>query len=73
MKLLVTILMLFGFYCVAEAAVSLGMPDKRTDCSSGTCIDYCNYEDGKMLPGEIRNENCSIKRCHEDFSFSGET
>lgn len=41
-----------------------------SDCSSGHCIDYCNHEAKKLLPGETYSNDCSILKCEEDFSIS---
>jgi len=72
MKLFGIILLMVGFYCIAEAALTRGVPDKVTECKSGTCIDYCNYKGSLILPGESRNEGCSKVECLTDFSTRGE-
>jgi len=73
MKLFGIILFLFGIYCFADAGLWGSRPDKKTDCSSGTCIDYCNYPGANLKPGETHNPgDCSLIHCNSDFSYSGE-
>lgn len=58
--------------CVYGAAASIGFLDstKSQDCSSGTCVEVCQYEGVKLLPGtEINNDGeCRRVKCHQNFS-----
>ncbi|CRL02965.1 CLUMA_CG015885, isoform A [Clunio marinus] len=64
----------FSFFlilCLAsEAMLQLQVFSKKnvTDCSSGTCIDYCELWGEKVLPGKSKVIGCSELSCSKDFS-----
>lgn len=55
-----------------QKAAATGYIDdtKIEDCSSGTCVDVCQFEGLILLPGtEITNDgNCRRVKCNQDFS-----
>lgn len=63
----------FVLLCVVcGASASIGYIDdtRAQDCSSGTCVEVCQYDGLSLLPGtEINNDGlCRRVRCHRDFS-----
>lgn len=54
-------------------SASIGFIDdaKGQDCSSGTCIEVCQFDGLTLLAGtEIDNDgNCRRVRCNQDFSL----
>lgn len=61
------------FLCaIYGVSASIGFIDdtKGQDCSSGTCIEVCQYDGLSLLPGtEINNDgNCRRVRCSQNFS-----
>ncbi|KAL7047118.1 hypothetical protein ACKWTF_002792 [Chironomus riparius] len=55
---------------IASSAQFIGLSKKNTDCSNGTCVDYCDLGDNslKILPGEYYEKDCSRIWCSNDFS-----
>ncbi|CRL02964.1 CLUMA_CG015874, isoform A [Clunio marinus] len=68
MKLIIFIFVLVSVYNVVNGGVAHSLPDKQTDCSSGTCVDYCDHNGQRILAGEEITEMCTLVRCNEDYS-----
>ncbi|CRL02966.1 CLUMA_CG015734, isoform A [Clunio marinus] len=73
MKLFLFVFVLISVYNVVNGAVGQAAPSKTTDCSSGTCVDYCDNNGKKILPGQQITENCELTKCNKDFSLSFES
>lgn len=37
---------------------------------NGKCVDYCNYKEKNLLPGESYNNKCNLITCNENFSMN---
>jgi hypothetical protein len=45
------------------------------DCDSGECVEVCEYEDFKLMPGtaDSNNTKCLAIFCSEDFTITVHT
>ena len=65
-------LILFVFLITFDFAYSVGfVHDSRIeDCSTGKCIEMCQYDNLKLLPDteEVNDGKCRKIKCNSDFS-----
>jgi hypothetical protein len=64
--------MVNGFECLLSPSYhSHGLQD----CDSGECVEVCEYEDFKLMPGtaDSNNTKCLAIFCSEDFTITVHT
>ncbi|KAG5678549.1 hypothetical protein PVAND_008214 [Polypedilum vanderplanki] len=64
------IILLITICHTVYSATYFGLPKRQTDCSNGTCVDYCDIgiKKIKLLPNSYFDNGCSRMWCNEDFS-----
>ncbi|CAG9809418.1 unnamed protein product [Chironomus riparius] len=65
-------LVLIVFLIIIDFANSVGFVHdaKIEDCSTGQCIEMCQYDNLKLLPDteEVNDGKCRRVKCNSDFS-----
>lgn len=57
---------------VAWSAVGYIKDTRGEYCESGNCVQVCNFENLKLIPGteEVNDGKCRRVQCHQDFSVT---